>query len=71
LGILRLAKRYGDVRLERACERANGVNVISYKHVDSILKKNLDGVPLTANDAPSRTPIAHENVRGPGHFTVH
>ena len=71
LGILRLAKRYGDVRLERACERANGVNVTSYKHVDSILKRNLDGVPLAANDTPSRTPIAHENVRGPGHFTVH
>lgn len=71
LGILRLAKRYGDERLELACERANRVNALSYKHVDSILKNNLDRVLIAASDTPSRTPIAHENVRGPGHFTVH
>jgi transposase len=71
LGILRLAKRYGEARLERACARANGVHARTYKHVESILKNNLDAVSPAASVPPSRTPIAHENVRGPGHFTVH
>src|SRR5436309_10093906 len=38
LGILRLAKRYGPLRLEAACARAGSVEARSYRHVDSILK---------------------------------
>jgi transposase len=46
LGILRLGKRFGDERLEAACARANRANARSYKHVESILLKGLDRVPV-------------------------
>ncbi len=44
LGILRLGKRYGEVRLEAACNRALRVRARSYRHVESILKNGLDRV---------------------------
>lgn len=66
LGILRLGKRFGDERLEAACARANRANARSYKHVESILLKGLDRVPVI--DDATATPIVHENVRGPGEY---
>ncbi len=67
LGILRLAKRYGDARLDAACSRALRAGARSYRHVDAILKNGLDRVPV--NDAPpTTTPITHENIRGPEHY---
>jgi transposase len=68
LGILRLGKQYGPERLESACARANSVNARSYRHVESILKKGLDRVPLKDATSPVRPPIAHENVRGPDYY---
>lgn len=63
LGILRLAKRYGDARLDAACARALRAGARSYRHVDSILKHGLDRVIV--NDVETTTaPITHENVRG-------
>jgi transposase len=67
LGILRLAKRYGDDRVEAACRRAIGVRARSYRHVESILKRGLDRTETTgAETAPP--PIHHENVRGRGYY---
>ena len=66
LGILRLGKRYGDVRLEAACRRALGVRARSYRHVESILKNGLDRVAST--DEPLSSPLTHENVRGRDYF---
>jgi transposase len=66
LGILRLGKRYGDVRLEAACRRALGVRARSYRHVESILKHGLDHVAPT--DEPPSLPLTHENVRGRDYF---
>ena len=65
LGILRLAKRYDNDRLEAACKRALGAGARSYRHIDTILKKGLDRVPLPA-PADSTVPPTptHENVRG-------
>jgi transposase len=69
LGILRLCKRYGAERLERACARALVGGARSYRHVESILRAGLDrldhpGVPTE----PAPTPIAHENVRGGAYY---
>lgn len=66
LGILRLGKRYGDVRLEAACRRALGVRARSYRHVESILKKGLDRVGGV--DEPTTPSLPHENVRGRSYF---
>jgi transposase len=67
LGILRLAKRYGDQRLEAACGRALRVRARSYRHVASILEHGLDRFPLR-DDAAEAPPIAHENVRGSDYY---
>ena len=66
LGILRLGKRYGDARLEAACQRALRVRARSYRHVESILKNGLDRVAPT--NEPSSLPLTHENVRGRDYF---
>jgi transposase len=63
LGILRLAKRYGDARLEAACARAVQAGARSYRHVDSILKRGLDQLSEPDRPAPSPRP-SHENLRG-------
>jgi transposase len=65
LGILRLARRYDNDRLEAACKRALRAGGRSYRHIDAILKKGLDRVPLEEQTEPTVSPIStHENVRG-------
>jgi transposase len=68
LGILRLGKRFGDERLEAACERALRVNALSYKHVESTLKHGLDRQPLHDETSPARPGLVHENVRGRDYY---
>jgi transposase len=69
LGILRLAKRYGDARLEAACARAVAVGARSYRHVDSILKHGLDRLERPATGSPQLTlSPAHEHLRGPAYY---
>ncbi len=69
LGILRLAKQYGNERLEAACDRAVLVRARSYRHVQSILKNGLDRVPPPETSSETATPpIAHENVRGGDYY---
>ncbi len=69
LGILRLAKQYGNARLEAACKRAVAVRARSYRHVQSILKHGLDRFALpTQEETPARLPLDHENVRGGDYY---
>jgi transposase len=66
LGILRLGGRYGNDRLERACQRAFGGGARSYRHVDTILKNGLDRLE---DDAPAETKtVQHSNVRGGSYY---
>ena len=69
LGILRLATRYGEARLEAACARAGAVGARSYRHLDAILTRGLDRLarPETA-PAPLTLPPAHEHLRGPAYY---
>jgi hypothetical protein len=70
LGILRLAKRYGNDRLEAACARALPVRARSYRHIESILKNGLDRIkPEDAKKAPQPNLPLHENVRGSDYYT--
>ena len=64
LGILRLAKRAGDTRLEAACARAVTVGARSYRHVDSILKHGLDRLPGPIAPPPLPLMPAHAQIRG-------
>ena len=67
LGILRLAKRYGPARLDAACQRAVAARARSFRHVESILKHQLDRIPATDSSAHD-VPVVHANLRGPTYY---
>jgi transposase len=62
LGILRLAKQYGNQRLEAACQRALTSSNVKYGMVANILKNHLDEISpdQSTPDIPK-----HEQIRGP------
>jgi transposase len=65
LGILRLGKRFGEVRLEKACARALAIKSHAYRTVESILKNHTEEALIP----PPKTALpSHENVRGPGYY---
>ncbi len=68
LGIMRLAKIYGDERLEAACRRALSIGTYRYQSVKSILKNSLDKAPLPEKNT-RREPITHANIRGPEYYS--
>lgn len=68
LGILRLAKRYGEARLEAACARALTVGAHSYRHVDAILKNGLDRILIEPAPQTPASSSSHENVRGKNYY---
>ena len=63
LGLLNLSKRYGAIRLEKACERAWQLGARTRRSVDSMLTHNLENLPLPDEKIKS-PPIHHENLRG-------
>jgi transposase len=67
LGIVRLSRPYGAMRLEAAAERALDIGARTYGSVKSILDNNLDRrpAPKRATDAK---PIQHSNIRGPRYY---
>ena len=66
LGLLRMGERYGQDRLEAACERAIRIGNPARKSVEAILKSGLDKVALAKEVEAPR--IAHENIRGGEYF---
>jgi transposase len=66
LGILGLAKRYGNERLEAACRRALPAGIASYRGVHNILKNKLD--QLDRDDPPATALPAHANIRGETYY---
>ena len=64
LGLFRLAKRYGNERVEVACARALAASARSSRHVESILKHGLDRAPILDTELRTSSSIVHENVRG-------
>ena len=69
LGILRLEKNYGSSRLEAACRRALVIGGLSFKSVESILKRRLDQQPLpVVNTSTEPVLPEHTNIRGRHYF---
>jgi transposase len=66
MGILRLAKRYSDERLEAACQRALAAGIHSYKGVKNILDAKLDQVD--PEEPVTTVPTDHENIRGQTYY---
>lgn len=67
MGLMRLGKEYGPERLEAACNRALAVNTLTFKSIDSMLKRGLDKLP-PPQKAPEHPPLEHDNIRGPEYY---
>ena len=67
LGILRLAKTYPVERMEAAARRALRARAYNSQSMDSILKNQLDRVPLSG-DPPVPPGVDHDNIRGADYF---
>lgn len=65
LGVIRLGKRYGNERLERACRKAVALNIASYRRIENMLRSGRDRIPWTEPVAPSPS---HANVRGAQYY---
>ena len=73
LGFMNLAKRFTAVRLEQACEYACQHQLMSYKHIKSILTTQCDKAPdmCSASDTQETLPdkaCLHNNLRGPDYY---
>jgi hypothetical protein len=68
LGIIRLGQRYPLGRVEAAAQRMLLANAVSYKSMDSILRRGLDQQPLSCTTAPTQPTTAHDNIRGAQYF---
>src|SRR5580700_1285082 len=66
LGILRLAKTYPGERMEAAARRALRARAYSSQSMESILKNQLDRVPLPESNKTALVPLIahHDNIRG-------
>ena len=67
LGIMRLGKSYSPERLEAACRRVLTIGSPSYKSLESILRRGLDGQDLPQQNELTLA-IDHDNVRGAEYF---
>ena len=67
LGILKLAKTYGDMRLEAACQRGLTIGARTYGSIASILKTGLDRA-FQDDAAAEAAPVLHANIRGRGYY---
>lgn len=67
LGLLNLAKRYGAIRLEAACDRALQAGSPTRKSVVSILNNGLDNASPPQAE-PDESILCHDNVRGASYY---
>jgi len=67
LGVIRLAKKYSNERLEAAATRGLLTGAWRYRSIESILKNSLD---LHSLEAPTdlTPPPSHDNIRGAEYF---
>jgi transposase len=70
LGLMRLGRRYGDERLDAACERAEYLRSYSYRTVKNILAAAQDRLPLGDDSAADEATPAHDNIRGARYYAA-
>jgi transposase len=70
LGLMRLGRRYGDERLDAACERAEYLRSYSYRTVKNILAAAQDRLPLGDDSAADEATPAHDNIRGAHYYAA-
>jgi transposase len=65
MGILSLARKYNNTRLDKACKRAVSFDLYSYKGIEKILKRNLEESQLDTFEVLPE----HDNIRGNTYYT--
>jgi len=68
VGIISLAKKYGNIRVNNACKRALSFKLYKYKAVKNILDKGLDSVE-EEKVLEQQLPL-HKNIRGSGYYKL-
>ena len=68
IGIINLARKYGEKRVDRACYRAASFKLYNYKAVKNILDKGLDKVD-EEKVYEQRLPL-HGNIRGAQYYKL-
>jgi hypothetical protein len=66
VGILSFAKKVGNERLIKACQRALDYGIYNYKTIQKILEKGLDHQPEELSEQ-LEMPL-HENIRGETYY---
>jgi transposase len=68
VGIISLAKKYGNARTNNACKRALYYRLYKYRAIKNILEKGLDGVEEEREE--QQTLPLHENIRGKEYYKL-
>ena len=63
IGIINLSRKYGNIRVNRACEIAITYQEFSYRFICNLLERGMDKIETEQQDLPFTIPI-HENIRG-------
>jgi transposase len=70
LGLIRLGNRYGEGRLDAACQRAEHLRAYSYTTVKNILSSSQDRLPLEDEAAVTDATSTHDNIRGADYYAA-
>jgi transposase len=70
LGLIRLEKKYGKERVERASARALELKAHNYQFVAKMLQHGMDRAKAPSAPAESQEslPLGEENIRGSGYY---
>lgn len=68
LGIIRLAEKYSDARLEGACKYALNRLPLNYRTIKTILQNRKDLEPTTQCERRPTPRLVHENIRGQAYY---
>jgi transposase len=68
IGIIGLAKKFGSLRVNKACEIAQSYGEFSYKFISNLLHNNMDKKEILQAELPFNTPV-HENIRGKEYYS--
>lgn len=69
LGLLKLERQHGAVRLEAACARALALGSARYLTVAAILKSRQESLPLPGTAAADWSSPEHRHLRGPKYYS--
>lgn len=68
LGLLSLHRKYGEGRLEQACQSAIMLERPNRRTVDNLLKNNREADAINQQPSLELTPASHSNIRGADYY---